>query len=120
LSRKPINGDAEVRAFLESEAMDQTHDYLARGRVFLALEDDQLRADWERAFERAFATREPLDVRKMDDLSAEARLRKLELPEISEEILQKIQAEQETQPGIGRLGRGKLREFLKRRKKGGN
>lgn len=114
------NADALAQAFIENEAMNETHDYLARGRAFSALEDDQLRAEWKHAFERAFASHEPLDLRKVDDLSAELRLRKLELPEISQEILQAMQAEAEAQGGIGQQGRQKLEEFLEQREKDGN
>jgi hypothetical protein len=125
LPLKPFDVDAEIGAFLESEAMNETQDYLVRGRAFSALKDDQLKADWKNAFERSSASREPSDARITDDLAAELRLRKLEPPveEISQEIWQKMHAElsrSNAEQGIDPSVLKKIEMFREQRRKAKN
>jgi hypothetical protein len=65
-------------AFLESELMDETSGYLARGRRFENLSTGELGDGWVRAFTDWRAN--GADHQVMDDLAAELRLRKLDMP----------------------------------------
>jgi hypothetical protein len=70
--------NALASVFLASEWMDETRDYLARGRRFEKLSPDQLNDGWEGAFRRWLSRHG--DPRETDDYAAELRLRELELP----------------------------------------
>ena len=67
-------------AWLQNELLEQTRDYLTRGRRFERLRIDQLNEEWAKAF-RQFVRRQigPY-VRDMDDAGAELRLRGEEFP----------------------------------------
>jgi hypothetical protein len=67
--------DAFISAMIESAEMDETRDYLTRGRAHAKLSDDDLRDTWVIAFRRWFLSRGPAEVRDANDLAAELRLR---------------------------------------------
>lgn len=82
--------DDATRAFLENEKLEQTRDYLRRGRPCAGLAPDDLQARWIAAF-RDFAADigDDDDLVRMFDLEAEYRLRGLPLP------MELVAAEQE-------------------------
>jgi hypothetical protein len=63
-------------AFLQSDLMDQTHDYLMRGRRFETLSPEQLNEAWVVAFRNWIRRHD--DPRESDDYEAEMRLRNVE------------------------------------------
>jgi hypothetical protein len=67
--------DQATTAFIENERLEQTRDYLARGRCHAGLAPAELEALWVAAF-RDFAA-----IVRMCDLEAEYRLRGVALPE---------------------------------------
>jgi hypothetical protein len=69
---------AIVNAFLEHKTLEQTQDYLNRGRRFAKLDVRQLNENWIIAVRRWLAHKDRANERMMDDLAAELRLRKLE------------------------------------------
>ena len=75
------NFDDATWAFLENEKLEQTKDYLHRGRGFAGLEVGRLEAAWVQSF-RDFAADigDDNDLVRMFDLEAEYRLRGLRLP----------------------------------------
>jgi len=74
--------------------MNQTRDYVARGRAFECREDTEVIDLWVAAFEKLFATRTAEARLMVDDLQAELRLRKIEPPEDRiRTILEKTKAE---------------------------
>jgi hypothetical protein len=81
------NGDDEkfasrvALAIVRSAEMEETQDYLARGRRFSGLTADALNDAWATAFKDVFSNENRSRVRDLDDLGAELRLRELELPE---------------------------------------
>jgi hypothetical protein len=79
--------------------MDETSDYVARGRAFKGREDAEVIDLWVAAFEKLFATRTAEARLMVEDLSAELRLRKIEPPaDRIRTILEKTAAEM-YQPG---------------------
>jgi hypothetical protein len=79
--------------------MDETSDYVARGRAFKGREDAEVIDLWVAAFEKLFATRTAEAMLTVSDLQAELRLRKIEPPEDRiKTILEKTAAEMH-QPG---------------------
>lgn len=74
--------DEATSAFLENEKLEQTKDYLHRGRGFAGLEVGKLEEAWVKSF-RDFAADvgDDEDLVRMFDLEAEYRLRRLRLPE---------------------------------------
>jgi hypothetical protein len=74
------NTDAIVNAFLQNNSMEQTRDYLARGRRFAQLDIGQLNQDWIIAVKSWLARKEPTNELIMDDVASELALRKLEPP----------------------------------------
>jgi hypothetical protein len=74
--------DDATWAFLENEKLEQTQDYLRRGRPYAGLVPADLQARWIAAF-RDFAADigDDDDLVRMFDLEAEYRLRGLRLPE---------------------------------------
>src|SRR5713226_3256618 len=71
---------AMVHAFLQHRSMEQTQDYLARGRRFAALDVGQLSEDWIVAVRSWLARKDQARERMMDDLTAELQLRGSEPP----------------------------------------
>lgn len=82
--------DDATWAFLENEKLEQTQDYLRRGRPYAGLAQADLQARWVAAF-RDFAADvgDDDDLVRLFDLEAEYRLRDLRLPE------ELVEAEQE-------------------------
>ncbi len=74
--------DQATTAFIENERLEQTRDYLARGRCHAGLAPAELEPLWVAAF-RDFAADvgDDADIVRMFDLEAEYRLRGVALPE---------------------------------------
>lgn len=69
-----------ANAFLQSELMEETAAYLLRGRRFSEMATDALNRQWTMAFKSLSAGDQVADRPRMNDLSAELRLRNLEPP----------------------------------------
>src|SRR5271165_4253375 len=69
-----------VHAFLQHRSVEQTQDYLARGRRFAALDVGQLSEDWIIAVRSWLACKDREREQMMDDLTAELQLRRSEPP----------------------------------------
>jgi hypothetical protein len=76
----PREPEAIVNAFLQHKSLEQTQDYLVRGRRFAKLDVAQLNKDWIIAVRGWLAHKDRTNERMMDDLVAELRLRGLEPP----------------------------------------
>jgi hypothetical protein len=77
------NSDYEkaVRSWLMSSVIDQTEDYLRRGRRFSDLETDVLKEQWIVAFKKHCRDFEDVALnRKSNDLQAELALRSIDPP----------------------------------------
>jgi hypothetical protein len=97
------HANAMVDAFLQHTQMEETQQYLSRGRQFATTSEVELKLRWAEAFRRWFKAHSPGHVRKLDDLSAELRLRGLEPPEdsVKDELSmmrEEIQHEYESDP----------------------
>ena len=66
--------EAVVNAFLQHKSLEQTQDYLVRGRRFAKLDVAQMSEDW------ILAHKNRTNERMMDDLAAELRFRGVEPP----------------------------------------
>jgi len=71
---------AMVHAFLQHRSIEQTQDYLARGRRFATLDVGQLSEDWIIAVRSWLSRKDRARERLMDDLTAELQLRGSEPP----------------------------------------
>jgi hypothetical protein len=71
--------EAFPEAWIQNELLEQTRDYLTRGRRFERLRLDQLNEVWAKAF-RQFVRRQFGPLRDMDDAGAELRFRSEEFP----------------------------------------
>ena len=71
---------AIIDAFLQNNSMEQTRDYIGRGRRFARLEVGQLNQSWITAVRRWLARKNPTNELTMDDLTSEFALRKLKPP----------------------------------------
>jgi hypothetical protein len=71
---------ASPAVFLQEALKDQAGAYLERGRVHENCGDDELMDVWVSAFELWFETRSGHTGRDMDDVAAEIRLRRLNIP----------------------------------------
>jgi hypothetical protein len=72
--------EAVVNAFLQHKSLEQTQDYLVRGRRFAKLDVAQMNEDWINAVRGWLAHKDRTNERMMDDLAAELRLRGVEPP----------------------------------------
>jgi hypothetical protein len=92
--------DDDISAeYLHHALMNETRDYLARGRRLAASSDQEVQNVWVAAFERWFEQKTAENVRNMDDAAAELRLRNLEPP------YDRVKAKtEELQAAIQRLG----------------
>jgi hypothetical protein len=98
MSRKEKD-DEVATEYLHHALMNETHDYLARGRRLAGSSDPDVLDVWVAAFERWFEQRTAGNVRNMDDAAAELRLRNLEPP------YDRVKAKtEEVQAAIKRLG----------------
>jgi hypothetical protein len=83
-----------AKALLRSEQMDDTSSYLQRGRQFGQLSSSELDQAWFKAFHSWFETRASGVQQRESDLSAEYRLRNLEIPyHLVEDLLAKAREE---------------------------
>src|SRR5262245_20309888 len=71
---------AIVNVFLQHKSMEQTQDYLARGRRFVKFDVQQLSENWIIAVRSWLAHKDHTNERTMDGLASELRLRGLEPP----------------------------------------
>ena len=69
-----------VNAFLQHKSMEQTQDYLARGRRFVKHDVEQLNECWIIAVRSWLAHKDRANERTMDNPASELRLRGLEPP----------------------------------------
>jgi hypothetical protein len=92
--------DNDIAAeYLHHALMNETRDYLARGRGLAGSSDQEVRDVWVAAFERWFEQKTDGNARNMDDAAAELRLRELEPP------YDRVKAKtEEIQAAIKRLG----------------
>jgi hypothetical protein len=72
--------EALPEVWLQNELLEQTRDYLTRGRRFERLRFDQLNEEWAKAFRQFVKRRIGPHLRDMDDAGAELRLRGEEFP----------------------------------------
>ena len=79
-AENPRDPEAIVNAFLQHKRMQETQDYLVRGRRFAKLDVGRLNKDWIIAVRSWLAHKRRTKERVMDDLAAELRLRGLEPP----------------------------------------
>ena len=80
--KKPIDeNDALASSYLQHELLNETRDYLERGRALADIDDAEALDGWVTAFEVWFEKRTKKNVRVMDDAAAELRLRGLDQPE---------------------------------------
>ena len=75
--------NAMADAILANALLEETAQYLWRGRQFKTTSEVELKLRWVEALRRWIKTHSPGNVRQLDDLSAELRLRGLEPPEDS-------------------------------------
>ena len=66
--------------WVQNELLEQTRDYLIRGRRFERLRLDRLNEEWAEAFRQFVAQRIGPHLRDLDDSGAELRLRGEEFP----------------------------------------
>jgi hypothetical protein len=71
---------ALIDQFLQHRKMEQTQDYLSRGRRFAGLDSERLNQDWVDAVRGWLACKDRSGERTMDDLAAELELRGSEPP----------------------------------------
>ena len=72
--------EAEATAMIADTAMRETEVYLGRGRTFASTAIDEIRLRWIAAFKAWFHSRTEDNLREMNDLEAELRLRGVEPP----------------------------------------
>jgi hypothetical protein len=72
--------EALPEAWLQNELLEQTRDYVTRGRRFERLRIDQLNEEWAKAFRQFVRRQIGPHARDMDDAGAELRLRGEEFP----------------------------------------
>ncbi len=72
--------EALPEVWIQNELLEQTRDYLTRGRRFERLRLDRLDQEWARAFRQFVRQRIGPHLRDLDDAGAELRLRSEEFP----------------------------------------
>jgi hypothetical protein len=86
-------GDDLAIESLQHAQMNQTRDYVERGRGLEQHTDEELKAVWAATFEKHFAEPTKESARNMNDAAAELRLRNIDLPvERVQETFDAIQA----------------------------
>jgi hypothetical protein len=73
-------GDDLAIESLHHAQMNQTRDYVERGRALASQTDEEVKSVWAVTFEKHFAERTKDSVRNMNDAAAELRLRDIDLP----------------------------------------
>jgi|SRR6516165_6980196 len=83
---------AVIRAFLQNKSMEQTRDYLSRGRRFAQLALGELNQYWVIAVRSWLARKDPTNELIMDDLASELGLRQVEPPygAVKHELMQRF------------------------------
>ena len=62
------HANAMVDAFLQHTQMEETQQYLSRGREFKTISETELKLRWAEAFRRWCKAHSPGHVRELDDL----------------------------------------------------
>ena len=99
--------DAIAKAVVQCAEMDETNDYVARGRRHRSLKLDQLRTDWVSAFKKWAHSLGVANSRRLGELWAEFRLRKIEPPfgQVSDEqraLVEEVQKHRPYHSGVRR------------------
>ena len=118
--KKEKDLQAQLQAIYLHYAMEETKDYLERGRRFADIEDGKLTQRWAEAFRRWAKHRSDDNQREVDDLIAELRLRGTAEPpyDMVQPELDAMRAEIESDPGPAtENAMTKIREFLRARNK---
>jgi hypothetical protein len=116
------NDMALAEDFLQHELMNETKDYLDRGRLFEQLSIAELNAKWITAFRR-FVSDDSSVIPEMNGLAAELRLRSLEPPfdAVQSEISKMTETVRRLGPGsLSDSARDRIDAFLVQRKKASN
>jgi hypothetical protein len=98
--------DARTKAFLQNQMMEDTRNYLIRGRRFADLADEHLKNEWVRASEVLVDLQTAAHAREWGDLMAELGLREIEPPceEINAEhralAAKKVKRSEHDNPGL--------------------
>ncbi len=109
---------ALIDQFLQHRKMEQTQDYLSRGRRFAGLDPEQLNEDWVDAVRRWLAQKDRSRERTMDDLAAELELRGSEPPyeAVKQELADRFAAIEEVeQTNVGREFAREIATFIRDR-----
>jgi hypothetical protein len=109
---------ALIDQFLQHRKMEQTQDYLSRGRRFAALDAGQLSEDWVNAVRRWLARKDRSRERTMDDLAAELELRGSEPPYevVKQELAARFAAIEEVeQTEVGKQFARQIALFMRER-----
>lgn len=72
--------DELARIFIEHQLMAETQSYVARGRTYERISNEEGADSWIAAFEAWLDCRTAATTQRLDDIAAELRLRGLELP----------------------------------------
>jgi hypothetical protein len=113
-------GDDLAIELLHHAQMNETRDYLERGRGLEQHTDEELKAVWAAIFEKHFAEPTKESARNMNDAGAELRLRNIDLPvERVQETFDALQAEiKKAGPDVPSKSLDEeIDEFLEARKK---
>ena len=78
--QREARAKTNIHAFLQRSSIEQRRKYLARGRRFVILDVGQLSTSWISAVRNWLARKDRASEVRMDDLTAELRLRGLEPP----------------------------------------
>jgi hypothetical protein len=111
---------AMVHAFLQHRSIEQTQDYLARGRRFATLDVGQLSEDWIIAVRSWLSRKDRARERLMDDLTAELQLRGSEPPydALKQELAARFAGIEEVeQKKVGREFARQIGMFMRERNK---
>jgi len=75
--QREARAKGNIHDFLQRRNIEQRRKYLARGRRFVVLDVGQLGKSWIAAVRNWLAHKDRANERKMDNLAAELRLRRL-------------------------------------------
>ena len=109
---------ALIDQFLQHRKMEQTQDYLSRGRRFAHCDAGQLNDGWVSAVRSWLARKDPSRERTMDDLAAELELRGCEPPydAVKQELAARFAAiEKVEQTEVGRKFARQIATFMRER-----
>jgi hypothetical protein len=81
MSEEQIDPDVTVKALFEDQATAELESYLARGRRFSELVDQQVKVGWINTARAWIASQDNEEFyTQMSDLAAEAKLREIDMP----------------------------------------